>query len=83
MKLQVKDWHLDFHLALEKEHFSVYAGTIVRKGSVLHGKKITKDILTPKKNGEFGKPNIKFYIIGDDRAFDNIEELVNYYENPA
>jgi hypothetical protein len=75
-----KNWHMDYHLSMDKEHYASYSGKIYRKGSVLDGKTLIKEVITPIKNGKFGKPKIGFSIKGEEQCFDTIDELINFYE---
>ena len=79
--IKIKDWGMCMHMAFAKYHILENKGTLICEGQPLHGKKLHQIIKTPKtKNGNFGKPKQKFFIVGKDSPeFDTIGKLIEHY----
>lgn len=64
------NWELNLHLSADDMHSALYTGTL--KGQV-----IQKEVHTPRDEltGEFGEPDVCYWVKDIPGTFENLEEL--------
>ncbi len=78
----IKDFGFSSHMNMDKCGIRLDAGDIVWHFNPIHGKKLVRQVYTPKKGGVWGKGEVTFFLNEKDSPeFKTLKEFFDNYKN--